>query len=117
MTRLTIKQKHARRAKTLPLVPAESRLSGNRARILGYARVSTAEQSLDMQITALKAAGCHHIFAEKGSAASKRPQFRVMTKFAETGDTIVFYAFSRISRDLGKLLAFIDDMISKQWPR
>lgn len=114
MTRLTVKQKRARRLKTLPRVPLETGLSGNTARILGYARVSTVEQNLSLQITALKSAGCHHIFAEKGSAASKRPQFRVMTKFAEPGDTIVFYAFSRVSRDLGKLLAFIDDMKAKR---
>lgn len=79
--------------------------------ILGYARVSTEEQILDMQTTALKVAGCHRIFAEKVSAVNlKRPQFHLMMKHVECGDTIVVYSFSRLSRDLKFLLGFIDDM-------
>lgn len=106
--RLSVKQKAARRRKTLPLVLAEI---GNTARILGYARVSTAEQSLDMQLTALKAAGCHHIFKEKISAKDlRRPQFRVMMKFAERGDTIIVYSYSRLSRNLKELLTIVDDL-------
>lgn len=111
MTRLSKKQKAARAKKTIPLVPLEGVLSGQNARKLGYARVSTAEQNMDMQKTALKAAGCHHIFAEKVSAKDlRRPQLRVMLKFAEAGDTIFVYAFSRLSRNLKELLGIVDDL-------
>lgn len=81
------------------------------ARIFGYARVSTDEQILDMQVTALRAAGCQDIFEEKiSSVNAKRPQFNLMMKHVEPGDTIITYAFSRISRDLKFLLTFVDAM-------
>lgn len=109
--RLTKKQKAARRRKTLPLVPLNKALNGNRAQILGYARVSTRDQVLDMQITALKKSGCHRIFAEKISAKDmRRPQLRVLLKFAEPGDTIVVYSYSRLSRDLRQLLTLVDEL-------
>lgn len=81
------------------------------ARTIGYARVSTEEQVLDVQMTALRAADCDPIFAEKLSAAdAKRPQFHLMMKFMEPGDTLVVYAFSRISRNLKQLLTILDDL-------
>lgn len=81
------------------------------ARVFGYARVSTDEQSLDMQVSALRAAGCQDIFEEKISALNaKRPQFNLLMKHIEPGDTVVFYAFNRISRDLKFTLSFVDAM-------
>lgn len=80
-------------------------------RIFGYARVSTEDQILDVQIQALKLAGCVRIFSEKASAKNlHRPEFRLMLKQIEKGDTIIVHAFSRISRNLKELLGFIDDM-------
>lgn len=78
---------------------------------LGYARVSTEDQVLDMQMTALRNAGVEEFFVETISAvAAKRPQFELMLKHLEAGDTLVVYSFSRISRDLKFLLTFVDDM-------
>lgn len=80
---------------------------------MGYARVSTNEQDLGMQIAALKAAGVppdrYRLFQEKVSSTDlRRPQWHLLVKMLCPGDTLYVYAFNRISRDLAKLLAFID---------
>lgn len=81
------------------------------ARIFGYARVSTEEQVLDLQLTALRCAGVQTLFSEKISAVNaRRPQFNLLLKHIEAGDTIVVYAYNRISRDLKFLLGFVDEM-------
>lgn len=79
--------------------------------IIGYARVSTDDQVLDVQIDALKSADCDHIFAEIISAVSaRRPQFHLMRKHLERGDTLIVNSFSRLSRDLKQLLTIVDEL-------
>lgn len=81
------------------------------ARTIGYARVSREDQNLDMQVAQLQAAGVHQVFEEKLSAVSaKRPQFDLVMKYLEPGDTLIVYAFNRLFRDLKILLGFVDDM-------
>lgn len=93
-----------KKAPVLALVPQT-------ARVFGYARVSTQDQILDLQITALKAAGAERIFVEKVSAVSaKRPALNILRKHLERGDTLVVYAFSRLSRDLKHLLILVDEL-------
>jgi len=71
---------------------------------LGYARVSTEDQNLDMQIKALKAAGCVRIFSEKLSASAKRrPKFTLLMKNLRRGDTLVIWKLDRLNRDLMEL--------------
>lgn len=103
-------------SKKMPLATA-ARTSARTAcdaplcRIVGYERVSTEDQVMDVQTQALKKLGCDIIFSEKVSAVSaRRPQFHLMKKFVERGDTIAVYAFSRLSRNLKELLTFVDDM-------
>lgn len=80
-------------------------------RNLGYARVSTESQVLDVQLTALRKAGCDRIYQETVSAVNaKRPEFNLLLKQVERGDTITVHAFSRINRDLEMLLAFMREM-------
>lgn len=80
------------------------------AKKLGYARVSTEEQDLAVQLTALEKAGCDRIYKEKISAVdARRDQLRLMRKQAEAGDTIIIHAYSRLSRNLGQLLEIVDD--------
>lgn len=81
------------------------------AQVIGYARVSTDDQVLDVQIDALKAAGCERIFAETISAVSaKRPQYHLMRKYIESGDVLVVNSFSRLSRDLKQILTIVDEL-------
>jgi DNA invertase Pin-like site-specific DNA recombinase len=85
-------------------------------RLIGYARVSTQEQNLDMQVSMLKKAGVKedHLFIEKVSAASKRrPQFNLMKKMLQRGDTLVVYSLSRVARDLGELIKFNRELLDE----
>lgn len=99
------KQPRARtqEAATAPLLKALALLPVP-GRIVGYARVSTEEQNLDVQIHALKAAGAVKLYVEKISALNaKRPMFNLMMKEAERGDTVLFHALSRMGRDVSQI--------------
>lgn len=85
-----------------------AKIAPDGTRIIGYARVSTEDQNLDVQTTALKEAGAQHLFVEKISAVNaKRPMFALMMKFAERGDTILFHSLSRMGREQAQLLGII----------
>jgi DNA invertase Pin-like site-specific DNA recombinase len=72
---------------------------------LGYARVSTIEQNLDLQFQALKKAGCQKIFREKVSgAARQRPEFQRMVDQIRAGDVIVVWKLDRLARSTRDLL-------------
>ena len=75
----------------------------------GYARVSTEEQNLDMQIDALRKEECERIFAEKITGVAKiKPEFERMMGELRSGDVVVVYAFSRISRSLRDLINIVE---------
>lgn len=80
---------------------------------IGYARVSTADQSLEMQTRALNEAGCLNIYEEKVSGAKKaRPQLNLAIKDLRPGDTLVVWRLDRLSRsmrDLYERLAQIEE--------
>jgi len=66
---------------------------------IGYARVSSTGQSLDLQMKALENAGCEKIFSEKVSGAKgDRKEFTSMMEFARDGDRIVVTKLDRLSR-------------------
>jgi DNA invertase Pin-like site-specific DNA recombinase len=72
---------------------------------IGYARVSTEDQKLDMQIDALKKYGCEKIFTEKVTGTRKeRPELNEMLKILRKGDTVVVYKLDRISRSTRHLI-------------
>ena len=76
-------------------------------RLIGYARVSTAEQSLDLQLDALRRAGVpvDHLHTEKVSGVgSKRPGLEAAIVSAKAGDTLVVWKLDRIGRSLRDLL-------------
>jgi DNA invertase Pin-like site-specific DNA recombinase len=77
--------------------------------IIGYARVSTEDQSLDGQLDALKAAGAEKIFADKitGTARS-RPELDRLLDQLRQGDVITVTKYDRLARSLRDLLDIVD---------
>src|SRR5271154_2555909 len=73
--------------------------------IIGYARVSTTDQDLAIQETALRAAGCEVIRAEKRSGATTegRAELRTVLDFLRKGDVLVVTRIDRLARSIGDL--------------
>jgi len=84
----------------------------NQAMKIGYARVSTEDQKLDLQIKALKKEGCTKIYREKASGSDlKRPEFEKMLDSVRSDDTIVVWRLDRLARSTRKLLETTDWLI------
>lgn len=79
---------------------------------IGYARVSTDEQNLDLQIDELKAAGCENIFIDKGISGSviEREGLSDAIDTIGEGDTLVVWKLDRLGRSLGFLCTLIEDL-------
>ena len=73
---------------------------------IGYARVSTEEQNLDLQLKALEAAGCSRIFQDSGvsGAATARPGLRQAFKALRRGDVLIVWRLDRLGRSVIHLL-------------
>lgn len=72
---------------------------------IGYARVSTLDQNLDLQLQALKKAGCQKLFREKVSGITRhRPEFQRMLEQVRQGDTVVVWRLDRLARSTRDLL-------------
>jgi len=78
----------------------------------GYARVSTDDQNADLQLAALKRAGCESIFKDEGisGATTKRPALLRCLKTLEPGDTLIVWKLDRLGRSLRDLIAMLDDL-------
>lgn len=79
---------------------------------LGYARVSTDEQSLDLQINALKNAGCARIYTDHGISGGYRERagLHELMAAAQAGDTVVVWRLDRLGRSLKHLMEIISDL-------
>jgi DNA invertase Pin-like site-specific DNA recombinase len=78
---------------------------------IGYARVSTDDQSLDIQIALLKKAGCKKIFEEKRSGVGRdRPQLSRMMASLKKGDVVVVHRLDRLARSTRTFLEIIDSI-------
>lgn len=76
---------------------------------IGYARVSTHEQSLDPQIDALRQAGCERIYCDKISGTkSDRPELARLKDALRPGDTLVIWRLDRLGRSLRDLIAWTE---------
>jgi len=81
--------------------------------LIGYARVSTQEQNLELQINALKEAGCKKIFTEKASGAQRdRPELKAALEYMRPneGDTLVVWKLDRLARSLRQLIDTIEEL-------
>ncbi|MFD2616537.1 recombinase family protein [Terrilactibacillus laevilacticus] len=78
---------------------------------IGYARVSTHEQSLDLQLDALEKAGCKKIYQEKMSGMKDdRPQLNRLIEYAREGDVIVVYKLDRLGRSTKRLIELSQEL-------
>jgi DNA invertase Pin-like site-specific DNA recombinase len=81
---------------------------------IGYARVSTGEQKLDLQKDALNEAGCDRIYEEKTSGAAKsRPELEKCLDSLRDGDTLVVWRLDRFGRSLKDLVQKMDALEDK----
>jgi DNA invertase Pin-like site-specific DNA recombinase len=82
---------------------------------LGYARVSTEDQSLDIQREQLTAAGCKRIFEEKasGKSAIVRDELQALLRFAIEGDTIIVTKLDRLARSTIDMLTIITGLAKR----
>lgn len=84
--------------------------------LIGYARVSTHEQNLDLQIDALQRAGCARIFSDAGVSGTQicRPALDEVIETLKPGDTLVTWRLDRLGRSLGHLISLVTELESKQ---
>lgn len=76
---------------------------------IGYARVSTQDQDLSLQLDALNSFGCDQIYQEKiTSSAKERPQLGKMISQLRQGDTIIIWKLDRLARSLTDLVALVN---------
>lgn len=72
--------------------------------MVGYARVSTSEQNLDLQIEALKKAGCEKIFTDKVSSVKHKQGLNEAIEFVRQGDSLVVWKLDRLCRSVKDLI-------------
>lgn len=82
---------------------------------IGYARVSTDEQSLDLQRDALAAAGCERVFEDQGvsGVAAKRPGLDQALAAVGSGDVLVVWRLDRLGRSLPHLIETVRQLGTK----
>jgi DNA invertase Pin-like site-specific DNA recombinase len=82
---------------------------------IGYARVSTPEQSCALQCDALEQSGCTKVFQEVASGAkAARPALTAALEYLRPGDTLVVGRLDRLGRSLGPLMALMQTLQSRQ---
>jgi len=81
---------------------------------IGYARVSTKDQNLDLQIEALQKAGCEKIFEEKISGSTKnRPELDKMIEQFREGDELYVWRLDRLGRSLKHIIDLVLSLSEK----
>ena len=80
--------------------------------VIGYARVSTTDQNLELQETALRGAGCEIIRSEKrsGTTTAGRDELRTVLDFLRKGDVLMVTRIDRLARSIGDLQDIVRDV-------
>lgn len=79
--------------------------------LIGYARISTTEQNITLQIDALQNAGCEKIFEDKVSGAkAERTGLREALEFVRKGDTLLVWRLDRLGRSLIHLIETVTQL-------
>lgn len=82
---------------------------------IGYARISTKEQNLDLQIDALEKDGCGRIYTEIMSGTkSERPKLQELVNNLRPGDVIVVWKLDRLGRSLKHLVELINQFLQQE---
>ena len=83
---------------------------------VGYARVSSSGQSLDVQVDTLKNSGCEKIFQEKvsGTSTQGRDKLRECLDFVREGDEVVFTRVDRVARSVLDLQLIVKELTDKK---
>ncbi len=81
-------------------------------RNFGYARVSTVEQNMDMQLAALRAAGCGTVLTDEGFSGVDfaRPGLTKVLRNLRRGDTLIVWRLDRLGRSLFELLKLVRNL-------
>lgn len=83
--------------------------------LVGYARISTVEQNFDLQLDALKSAGCEKIYRDKASGSlSNRPMINEAIEYLRPGDTLVVWRLDRLGRSLKNLIELTNTLSSRE---
>ena len=79
--------------------------------IIGYARVSTQDQNPDLQLDALRGAGCEQLFQETATGKFReRPELAACLRTMRKGDTLVVWKLDRLARSLKDLVEIVHDL-------
>lgn len=79
--------------------------------LIGYARVSTQDQTPELQLDALRRVGCEKIFTEKASGSQRdRPELKAALEYVRSGDTLVVWKLDRLARSLKQLIETIEQL-------
>ncbi|AMT69276.1 MULTISPECIES: recombinase family protein [Mycobacteroides] len=83
--------------------------------LIGYARVSTVEQSTGLQLDALHAAGVEQVFVDEGvsGSVSSRPELDRCLSMLRSGDTLVVWRLDRLARSLKNLLELVESLSAR----
>ena len=92
----------------------QTTVTASDGKLIGYARVSTVDQNLDLQMDELKSAGCREIYTDKVSGSrSSRPGLDKCLERLETGDTLLVWRLDRLGRSLRHLLEMVGDLTER----